>query len=203
MIKLQDFFESDASDDAHERGLDHIGGGYWADSEGQTVAYTDDDGKLRDVNDDDADEFAQFAHGDQQYGQHPYKYHLDKVTDNAKRFGGTKLQRLCARLHDVIEDTAIDKDELTARFGTHVAHVVDLVSNQPKNDPRWKETTLKRVRTSPDAVFVKLCDRIANVAEGGKIEKYKKEYPLFRQILHRDGEYDEMWSVLDNLLDVN
>jgi len=198
-MKLQDFFESDASDEAQKRGLTHVGFGNWADSAGQTVAYTDEDGNLRDVNDNDADDFAQMAHGDQQYGQHPYKYHLDKVVDNARRFNGTKTQILCARLHDVIEDTAITKEQLASRFGNHVAHVVDLVSNQSKEHPDWKQTTLERIRTEPDAVFVKLCDRIANVAEGGKIGKYRKEYPLFRGILYREGEYEDMWRVLDDL----
>lgn len=203
--------ESDASDQAHKDDLKHMGGGNWADHTGKRVAYTDDDGNLQYVDDttssfeyteDIADQFAQRVHGDQQYGIHPYKYHLDKVVGYAKQFNGTPTQLLAARLHDVIEDTAVSKAEVASRFGSDVADVVDLVSNLDKSIPNWKRQTYERVRSNPDAVFVKLCDRMANTAERGKIEKYKKEYPLFKQVLYRQGEYDTMWDVLDKLHDL-
>lgn len=212
MTKYKDYInymESDASDKAHDDDLTHMGGGNWSDATGHRVAYTDDAGQLQYVDDDSsddleqsADEFAQRVHGDQQYGIHPYKYHLDKVVGYANKFNGTPTQKLAARLHDTIEDTSVTKAEVASRFGPEVAEVVDLVSNLDKTIPNWKRLTYERVRSNPDAVFVKLCDRMANTAERGKIEKYKKEYPLFKQVLHREGEYDEMWSVLDRLHDL-
>lgn len=142
-----------------------------------------------------AQQFAVKAHGDQKYGDKPYEYHLQKVVDNVRSFGGNENQIQAAYLHDVLEDTYIEKDELEKKFGKDVADIVDLLSNTGN-----KEETFKRIRTNPDAVFVKLADRLANTSEGKKNDKYRKEQPLFKSILYRKGEFDEMWDQLDKNL---
>ena len=139
-------------------------------------------------------EFAKEAHGNQRYGDKPYVYHLLKVAKVAKRYGGSEFQIICSFLHDVLEDTPVTFDQLSKAFG-RAATVIDLVSNRAS-----KEETFKRIRSSKDAVFVKLCDRIANVEEGAKNSKYRKEYPLFKSILYRKGEFESMWEYLDKLL---
>lgn len=142
-----------------------------------------------------ARDFAAAAHGDQKYGNRSYTYHLNKVVNVCNRFGGSgELQAACF-LHDTLEDTKVSESELIKEFGPKIAAIVLGVTNLPS-----KEATLNRTRLSKSAVFVKLCDRIANCEEGGKLPKYQKEMPLFYKILYRAGEYDSMWNHLKKLL---
>jgi len=222
-MKLTEILEeSEASEEAKKNGLVSKGWGRWADKEGNVVAQTDK-GKLkwiyakepskRDasyrqpnpnpmVRDEEhfinkAATLAIKAHGDQMYGNKPYKYHLKKVYDNAVRYGGTTAARVAAVLHDTLEDTQLSKEEIAKEFSPKVAHIVDLLSNRPS-----KQETFQRIRTDPTAVFVKLCDRLANVQEGQKNDKYRKEHPLFKQELHTPGEYDTLWYAIEKALGV-
>lgn len=145
----------------------------------------------------DAAKFALKAHGNQKYGSHPYGYHLEKVYQNTVRYGGSEPAKQAGWLHDVIEDTSVTKAEVARAFGGNVAKIVDLVSNRSS-----KEATNKRIRTSKDAVFVKLCDRLANVTEGAKNDKYRKAHPLFKSILYKKGEFDALWKAIDKVLGV-
>ena len=204
IMKLTDIIsESEASDEAKKKGLVSAGWGRWKDKSGKTVADTKD-GKLVFRNDmpekfhsspRTAMKFARGAHGDQKYGDKPYSYHLEMVFRNAQRYGGSRAAKIAAVLHDVIEDTPISKEQIAEKFGSHVADIVDLVSNQPD-----KAETYKRIRTDKDAVFVKLCDRLANVTEGKKNDKYRKEQPLFKSILYRPGEFDDLWDAIEERL---
>lgn len=145
----------------------------------------------------DAAEFALTAHGDQMYGPLPYSYHLGMVVVNVVMYGGGSVAQMAGWLHDTIEDTDVTKDAIAYEFGDDVAEIVDLVSNRPT-----QEETNHRIRTSRDAVFVKLCDRLANVTEGKKNDKYRKAHPLFKSILYRKGEFDGLWKAIDKALEV-
>lgn len=142
-----------------------------------------------------ARDFAVKSHGSQTYGTQPYLYHLNKVVDVARRFGASEEVLAACYLHDTVEDTKITSLDLTTNFGTKIAALVLGVTNMPD-----KESTLNRTRSNKTAVFIKLCDRIANCEEGGKILKYQKEMPLFYKVLYRKGEYDTMWDHLKKLL---
>lgn len=146
----------------------------------------------------DAIRFAKEHHGQQMYGTKPYMYHLAKVAAVAKRYGGDDFDVVCCLLHDVIEDTPATMQDVKQEFGAAVAAVVDLVTNQPT-----KAETFRRIRSNRNAVFVKLCDRIANVSEGGKLSKYRSEHSIFKSILYRPGEFDDMWSELDSRLNTH
>ena len=145
----------------------------------------------------EAAKFAVKAHGSQRYGGKPYSYHLEKVYRNVVRFGGSNEHQMAAWLHDVIEDTSVTKDDVAKKFGSKVAKIVDLVSNQAS-----KEATYKRIRTDKDAVFVKLCDRLANVSEGGKLDMYRKQQRTFKPILYKKGEFDALWKAIDQKIGV-
>lgn len=145
-----------------------------------------------------AAEFAILAHGDQKYGDEPYSYHLEKVYRNAVKFGGSEIHQMVAWLHDVIEDTTMDRARIQRSFGGQIATIVELLSNTNS-----KEETFKRIRTDKDAVFVKLCDRLANVSEGQKNDKYRKEHELFKSILFKEGEFDALWKAIDEKLSLN
>jgi len=144
----------------------------------------------------EAAKFAIEAHGGQRYGERtPYAYHLALTYQNAKRFSGSTNEQMAAWLHDVVEDTSVTLADVQKRFGYSVAHIIDLVTNTGS-----KEATYKRIRTSQHAVFVKLCDRLANIMSGSKNDMYKKQQPLFKSILYRKGEFENLWQAIDKHL---
>lgn len=139
--------------------------------------------------------FAIQAHGDQMYGSNPYSYHLFKVFQNVVKYGGSDLHQQVAWLHDVVEDTTFTVEDIAERFGGTVAKLVDLLTNQ-----KSKEETFKRIRTDSDAVFVKLCDRLANIEEGDKIKMYRKRHPLFKSFLYKPEEFEDLWEAIEQQL---
>lgn len=143
----------------------------------------------------DAAKFAARAHGNQSYGSQSYTYHLNQVYRNTLKFGGSDAEQQAAWLHDVIEDTKTTKSDVAKAFGGTVAKIVDLVSNRAS-----KEATFKRVRTDRSAVFVKLCDRLANVSAGSKNDMYRKRHPVFKGILYKKGEFEALWKAIDKAL---
>jgi hypothetical protein len=56
--------------------------------------------------------------------------------------------------------------------------------------------------SNPDAIILKLADRIANIEHGGKIDMYRKEQIDFKGSLFLSTPLDArvMWDYLDNLL---
>jgi (p)ppGpp synthase/HD superfamily hydrolase len=110
-------------------------------------------------------------------------------------------------LHDVMEDCRVSYSQLKREFGTHVADIVYALTNElGKNRCEMAERTYPKIRNEGAlAVFVKLCDRIANteasclVSEGSYLDMYRKEYGKFRNFLYREGEWEEMWSYLDQI----
>jgi (p)ppGpp synthase/HD superfamily hydrolase len=142
-------------------------------------------------------------HKHQTYGgDKPYTFHLRAVRDVVYRFMpflpyGVSIEVVVLGSwgHDLIEDTGMSREELAERYGQEVGDIIWHVS-----DELTDEETLKKIRQCVGAVFLKLCDRIANVEAGGKTAKYRKKYPLFRAILYKEGEFEPMWEHLDKLL---
>jgi (p)ppGpp synthase/HD superfamily hydrolase len=63
--------------------------------------------------------------------------------------------------------------------------------------------TLPKTASNPDAVIIKLADRIANIEHGGKIEMYAKEYEDFRRNLYQsDRVAAPLWEHLEKLLKI-
>jgi (p)ppGpp synthase/HD superfamily hydrolase len=150
------------------------------------------------------------AHGEQNYGPHPYERHLMQVVRNVWRFweGDEELLptlECSAWLHDTLEDTAVDVSTVRERFGDTIADIVELVTDAAGEDQEQRHrNTYPLMRANALAVFVKLCDRIANVeasldTKPDSMSKYGREYPYFRDTLHRPGEYDRVWRYLDFL----
>lgn len=151
--------------------------------------------------------FAFAAHAGQKYGDHAYSFHLEDVVVSLRRFGERRPAMLAAAwLHDVLEDTEVREATLRQRFGDRVADLVVAVTNEPGTRSERSAATWAKIRTAgPDAVMLKLADRIANVeaAQGSRRDlftMYKREWPAFRAALHRDGEHEAMWAHLEKLL---
>lgn len=163
---------------------------------------------LRDVR-----EFAAWAHREQQYDGRPYVIgHLDRVVLTLVLFNTMDLELLAAGYtHDTVEDTDVTVEELAGRYGTGVATLTDLVTDNKTapNRRARQQATYTRMRSHPDgsrARKLKLADRIANVEASLRADgksffgMYRKEYDFFRAMLFVEEEHPEMWAHLDALM---
>jgi len=147
------------------------------------------------------------AHSNQSYDEiFPYEKHLDDVVDVIKRFGYSGKFIVAGYLHDSIEDDGISYNDIKKHFGIDVAEMVFCVTDElGRNRDEKKEKTLPKTASNPDAIILKLADRIANIEHGGKIGMYGKEYEMFKGALYLNTPIDArvMWNHLDKLLKIN
>ena len=147
------------------------------------------------------------AHSNQSYDEiFPYEKHLDDVVDVLKRFGFSGKYIVAGFLHDSVEDDGISFNDINKHFGKEVAEMVYCVTDElGRNRKEKKEKTLPKTAANPDAIILKLADRIANIEHGGKIDMYAKEYQEFKGalFLNTPGDAKKMWEHLDFLLKIN
>lgn len=126
------------------------------------------------------------------YDGKAYSVHLWQVHDTAKMFlhlidaeDHDTVLSACF-LHDTIEDCRVTYNDVKAEFGTEITEIVYALTND-KGRNRQERAGLnyyKGIRANPLAVFVKLCDRIANskhsLESGSSMYgKYQQEYYHF------------------------
>jgi len=158
-------------------------------------------------------QFAEDAHKNQKYGEHPYSHHLEHVHSTLCFFGVTDETLLCsAWLHDTIEDTRTTYEDLQRVFNKDVADLVFVVTNEEgKNRKERNVKTYPKIKNSLKGTILKLADRIANTVESmttnkGLLEMYRKEYASFKEGIYnpeyKDETLETMWKHLDNLMQV-
>lgn len=159
----------------------------------------------------EAVKFACSHHALQKYGENPYYCHLEDVEDVLRDNGFDDEEIIIGGwLHDVMEDCACTYNTINIHFGLRVAEIVFLLTDfkgktrrERKSDKYYKE-----LLKNPDAVTIKLADRIANINAsffGGNskmLEMYEKEYSHFREKLFIKGANVSMWTELDNLINL-
>jgi hypothetical protein len=154
----------------------------------------------------------------------PYEFHLQMALTIAKRFihlipedfRAVVLAAVIA--HDSIEDARLTYNDVkkmalkcgaTEEQATMVAEMARAVTNDGRGrnrDERMPDYIYEEIKTIFYSLFVKLCDRLANVnyglITGGSMpKKYKREQPHFKGKLHTPGLFEEMWNELDGLFD--
>lgn len=142
------------------------------------------------------------AHGTQTYDGYPYYYHLEQVVDILKEYGYTEDKFIISGyLHDSIEDTDVSYNDIRMKFGEEIAEIVYRVTDElGRNRAERKAKTLPKIAESPDAIIIKLADRIANLRNPTKKGMYAKEYKIFKDFLYTPGHADDMWKELDELV---
>lgn len=107
--------------------------------------------------------------------------------------------------HDLIEDARVSFNDCCKKLGKDAAEIVYAVTNEKgKNrEERANDKYYAGIVAVPGAVFVKLCDRIANVQYGkmtgsSMFEKYKKENQNFITKLGY-SETHELFPMFDYL----
>ena len=147
-----------------------------------------------------AKELATRAHNKQKYGGYPYTYHLSKVEQALRRFGydpsesaDDKHESLSWDLitaawpHDTIEDTRKSYNDVRNETESQLlADIVYAVSNEKGKTraQRANKDYYIGIVEQYGAIFVKLCDRIANLIHGKEnnsnmFAMYRKEHPHF------------------------
>lgn len=122
----------------------------------------------------------------------PYEFHLKMVATAAKPFLGLVPEKfhtdyeIACYAHDLIEDTRTSYNDVKTELGEIVADIVYAVTNE-KGKNRKERANAKYyegIRKTPGAVFIKLCDRIANVqyskmTQSRMFDMYHKENENF------------------------
>ena len=166
----------------------------------------------------------------------PYEFHLRMVNQVAKDFNHllddtvdyysgkreihkgqdetVTLKTACMLAtwgHDLIEDTRVSYNDVMNHLGQEAADIVYAVTNE-KGKNRKERGGVKYyegIRQTPGAVFVKLCDRIANVqyskmTKSRMFEMYKKEHRDFELMIGRytaNQDLEPMFEYLSNLFE--
>jgi (p)ppGpp synthase/HD superfamily hydrolase len=169
----------------------------------------------------------------------PYEFHLRMVANVAEDFKhllddkvdyytgrvetykradiSVTLQEACliaAWGHDLIEDARVSYNDVKAHLGQEAADIVYAVTNEKgkSRKERANDKYYEGIRSTPGAVFVKMCDRIANVqyskmTKSRMFELYKKENIEFTKELGFRGDgveypghpYFSMYTYLQKL----
>jgi hypothetical protein len=122
-----------------------------------------------------------------------FKYLLDNEVDyfTGNKFEGVRgdetftLQSACYYAtagHDLIEDCRLSYNDVKSKLGPEAAEIIYAVTNEKgkTRDERANDKYYEGIRNTKGAIFVKLCDRIANVeyskmTNSRMYEMYKKE----------------------------
>lgn len=149
----------------------------------------------------------------------PYSKHLEFVLNQYEKFKHLIkeedrwiVQPACAG-HDLIEGARITYNDIIQRLGSNepAIKIADIIycctEEKGKNrEERHSERYYAELSENKLAIFVKLCDIIANIkysllTNSTMFDKYKKESKKL-DFLYL-GEYDEMFSYIDKLLKIN
>jgi RelA/SpoT family (p)ppGpp synthetase len=154
--------------------------------------------------------FSDAAHqGQYRKSGEPYIHHPVAVAEILSQWQ-LDGQTLCAALlHDVVEDTAVSKDDITARFGKPVADLVDGVSKldriefQSQQDAQAENFRKMLLAMARDVrvILIKLADRLHNmrtldaVAPAKRRRVARETLEIYAPIASRlglDGLYREL-----------
>ena len=98
----------------------------------------------------------------------PYWYHLRDVVNNLEMMGIADESILCAGwLHDVVEDTSFDFDNVSKDFGKKIAQIVSDVTKETRLPKIQQERNYLRQlsESSWQSKVVKLADILANISD--------------------------------------
>jgi (p)ppGpp synthase/HD superfamily hydrolase len=128
---------------------------------------------------------------DDQYVEHPIA--VARLLSEAG-YDGPILA--AAYLHDVVEKTAVESDEIRARFGPEVAELVDAVSDDPSIEAyaeRKRALRRKVIASGRDAALIYAADRVSNMRDWLTVAPDDREACAARLGTHL-AERLELWD---------
>ncbi|QQS42782.1 MAG: bifunctional (p)ppGpp synthetase/guanosine-3',5'-bis(diphosphate) 3'-pyrophosphohydrolase [Acidobacteriota bacterium] len=120
--------------------------------------------------------------------EEPYIVHPLEVARLLSTIGGVHDPDvlIAAILHDTIEDTSAEKEDILEMFGERVCEIVLEVTDD-KSLPKAERKKLQEEHAphlSPEAKQLKMCDKISNISD--ILENPPKDWPLERMIEYVD-----------------
>jgi (p)ppGpp synthase/HD superfamily hydrolase len=127
------------------------------------------------------------------YGEDlPYSHHLQMVYDFGLKYyhllpeNDRAFALAACWTHDTIEDCRQTYNDIKNHLGVEVAEITYALTNEKGKNrkERANDKYYSEMKKIPAAVFVKICDRLANVKHSKNtgsrmIEAYRKEYEAF------------------------
>lgn len=108
-------------------------------------------------------------HGQKRRGGEDYVNHCIRVSNTVSEHTTDQDVIIASLLHDTLEDTATTYEELVMEFNKEVADLVLAVSNDEQEMAKMngkRDYLAKKINTmSPNALLIKLADRIDNIAD--------------------------------------
>ncbi|CAB1208076.1 RelA/SpoT family protein [Acinetobacter bouvetii] len=127
-------------------------------------------------------DYADIAHdGVTRKSGEPYILHPIAVSSILSHMRLDAETLMAALLHDVIEDTEFDKDDITEKFGRTVAELVDGVtklshsSDKEYNKAASFRKILQATLQDPRVIIIKLADRYHNMTTLGSLRPDKRQ----------------------------
>ena len=143
----------------------------------------------------------------------PYSFHLRMVEKNVQDFisdipeedRATVLS--AAWCHDLIEDARVSYMDILSISSKEIAEISRAVTNYGRGrtrEERMPDSVYHDIANTKYATFVKLADRLANVQYGkmtgsSMLKKYKKEHVHFKKMIYVTGQYEKMWSAIEQI----
>jgi GTP diphosphokinase / guanosine-3',5'-bis(diphosphate) 3'-diphosphatase len=139
----------------------------------------------------------------------PYITHPLAVATILAELGMDTTTLVAALLHDTVEDTGLTLDDITAEFGSEVAHLVDGVTKLDKvkfGEAAEAETIRKMVvamARDPRVLVIKLADRLHNMRTLRFLPPEKQErkaretLEVLAPLAHRLGMNTVKWELED------
>lgn len=158
----------------------------------------------------------------------PYSFHLKCVLKQGEkyfklckiRFNYMDTLTCCLVGHDLIEDARLTYNDViflgretsvnSSIIPNEIADIIYACTEEKgKNrEERHSEKFYLELGKNRLAVFVKLCDIMANVlysklTNSSMFDKYQKEFPNLKEYLFVQGEYDKLWNDLEKELNLS
>jgi len=136
-------------------------------------------------------------------GKTPYWRHLEQVVKRLCTMGAKEDILIAGWLHDTIEDTETDYDDIKEKFGIKVAEIVSSLTKETRLvESKREKLYVKQLKLSSfEAKIVKLADVTANISDlkksGYSISKQKSLIKDKIKYLNaiRPGIYKKIYTV--------
>jgi guanosine-3',5'-bis(diphosphate) 3'-pyrophosphohydrolase len=116
-----------------------------------------------------------------------------------------------ALLHDVVEDTGVEVDELRAEFGPEIAHLVEGVTKLTRTSFQSREQSeaenyrkmIVAMAQDVRVILIKLADRLHNLrtieylGKQKQVQKAKEALEVYAPLAHRLGIHHLKWELED------
>ncbi len=157
-------------------------------------------------------EFASLAHqGQKRDSGEAYIQHPLEVADIVHELGMDTVSIIAALLHDVVEDTDVDSEEIKKKFGSEVALLVDGVTKlsrlafRSKQEQQMENLRKMFLAMTQDlrVIIIKLADRLHNMRTLKHLPEEKQKniaretIEIYAPLTHRLGMWKVKWELED------